>query len=245
MKGLFPGGWTVAAKSCDSCKSSAAAIFCRPDSAFLCLSCDAKLHCGSRHERVWMCEVCEQAPAAVTCKADAAALCVTCDADIHSANPLASRHERVPVEPFYDSAESIVNKCSAAAASINFFDNAGGNNVSDDLDAANWMIPTSGLDSKLLETNHMKNGDLFFPEMDPYLDFEFPSSVDKFQNHVTDSVVPAPANPIPAPPIITHNSENCFEIDFGKSKISPFSFPAQSISQSVSTKCRIISEHIF
>ena len=58
--------------------------------------CDALL-------RVWVCEVCEQAPAHVTCKADAAALCVTCDRDIHSANPLVSRHERVPVTPFYDS----------------------------------------------------------------------------------------------------------------------------------------------
>jgi hypothetical protein len=48
---------------------------------------------------VWVCEVCELAPAAVTCKADAAALCAGCDADIHTANPLARRHERVPVQP--------------------------------------------------------------------------------------------------------------------------------------------------
>jgi len=50
-----------------------------------------------------LCEVCEQAPASVTCKADAAALCFTCDRDIHSANPLASRHERVPI---YDAEEA-------------------------------------------------------------------------------------------------------------------------------------------
>ncbi|KAJ4823776.1 hypothetical protein Tsubulata_012093 [Turnera subulata] len=127
-------GWSVAAKRCDSCKTAAAAAFCRVDSAFLCLNCDAAIHdnnnsnsndsdkqyqpmMSSRHARVWMCEVCEQAPAAVTCKADAAALCVTCDADIHSANPLARRHERLPVEPFYDSAESLVKSSSSSSSS--------------------------------------------------------------------------------------------------------------------------------
>ncbi|KAF7099677.1 hypothetical protein CFC21_101282 [Triticum aestivum] len=42
------------------------------------------------------CAVCGGA-AALYCPADAAALCVPCDAAVHSANPLASRHERVPL----------------------------------------------------------------------------------------------------------------------------------------------------
>ncbi|KAL5230975.1 hypothetical protein ABZP36_029751 [Zizania latifolia] len=42
------------------------------------------------------CAVCGGA-ATVYCAADAAALCVPCDAAVHAANPLASRHERVPV----------------------------------------------------------------------------------------------------------------------------------------------------
>ncbi|CAN6477495.1 unnamed protein product [Victoria cruziana] len=50
--------------------------------------------------REWLCEVCESAPATVICKADSAVLCATCDADIHSANPLASRHIRVPVHQY-------------------------------------------------------------------------------------------------------------------------------------------------
>ncbi|KAI3925169.1 hypothetical protein MKW98_009819 [Papaver atlanticum] len=104
------GNWSMNTKPCDSCKSATALLFCRADSAFLCLTCDSNIHSAnklaSRHERVWMCEVCESAPASVTCKADAASLCVTCDADIHSANPLARRHERVPVVPFFDSAIS-------------------------------------------------------------------------------------------------------------------------------------------
>ncbi|KAI3869188.1 hypothetical protein MKW92_022480 [Papaver armeniacum] len=119
------GNWSMNTKPCDSCKSATALLFCRADSAFLCMTCDSNIHSAnklaSRHERVWMCEVCESAPASVTCKADAASLCVTCDADIHSANPLARRHERVPVVPFFESAIS-------AAAS------AGGNKlISSDL----------------------------------------------------------------------------------------------------------------
>ncbi|KAL6659168.1 hypothetical protein ACP70R_003208 [Stipagrostis hirtigluma subsp. patula] len=42
------------------------------------------------------CAVCGGA-AAVYCAADAAALCARCDAAVHAANPLASRHERVPL----------------------------------------------------------------------------------------------------------------------------------------------------
>ncbi|XAR51203.1 hypothetical protein NMG60_11005763 [Bertholletia excelsa] len=111
---VFP----AAARPCDLCQMAASLLFCRQESAFICLACDEKLHgqVGLRHERVWLCEVCEQAPASVTCKADAAELCVTCDRDIHIANPLASRHERLPVTPFYDSAvgtaRTLAGKCS-------------------------------------------------------------------------------------------------------------------------------------
>lgn len=98
-------------KPCDACQVASAVVYCRADTAFLCIGCDQKVHrankLASRHERVWMCEVCELAPAVVTCRADAAALCVSCDRDIHSANPLARRHERVPVTPFYDCAPQV------------------------------------------------------------------------------------------------------------------------------------------
>ncbi|KAG9448657.1 hypothetical protein H6P81_008622 [Aristolochia fimbriata] len=94
------GGWV---RPCDSCRSAACAVYCRADSAYLCVGCDARVHAANRvalrHERVWVCEACERAPAAFTCKADAAALCASCDADVHAANPLARRHHRVPVHP--------------------------------------------------------------------------------------------------------------------------------------------------
>ncbi|KAJ4831378.1 Zinc finger protein CONSTANS-LIKE 4 [Turnera subulata] len=161
----------MASKLCDSCKSATATLFCRADSAFLCVSCDPKIHAAnklaSRHARVWVCEVCEQAPAHVTCKADAAALCVTCDRDIHSANPLARRHERVPVTPFYDSVTSVPGvkhttpttthphgggihgpASNASPAAVNFLDDRyfsdveGEGDVSrEEAEAASWLLP--------------------------------------------------------------------------------------------------------
>ncbi|KAK8914132.1 Zinc finger protein HD1 [Platanthera zijinensis] len=51
-----------------------------------------------------ICEICEQALATVSCKADAAVLCSECDLDVHSANPLAFRHERLPISSSFTAA---------------------------------------------------------------------------------------------------------------------------------------------
>lgn len=235
VKGIS-GGWGIAAKPCDSCKTASAAIYCRPDSAFLCLNCDTRIHnnrLGPRHDRVWMCEVCEQAPASVTCKADAAALCVTCDTDIHSANPLARRHERTPVEPFYDSADSIVK-----SAGFNFLDPI--EPAGSDFASGSWLIqnPKVGVELGVGVGvgvgcgigSDVKCGDVFFTEMDPFIEFDYTNS---FQNQSSgmDSVVPVQiTKPAPIPVI---SNENCFDIDFCRSKLSSFNYPNQSISQSV------------
>ena len=106
--GLAAGYWGVGGRRCGACGGSPAAVHCRtcPSGAYLCAGCDAG-HARAGHERVWVCEVCERAPAAVTCRADAAALCAACDADIHDANPLARRHERVPVQPIGAAAPAV------------------------------------------------------------------------------------------------------------------------------------------
>ena len=52
----------------------------------------------------------KQAPVSVMCKVDAATLCVMCESDIHLANPLAHRHECVPVEPFFASPSQSSNR---------------------------------------------------------------------------------------------------------------------------------------
>ncbi|KAI9117684.1 hypothetical protein K1719_011850 [Acacia pycnantha] len=235
LKGLR-GGWTLPPKPCDSCKSAAAAVFCRADSAFLCMLCDNKIHSAnklaSRHERVWMCEVCEQAPASVTCKADAAMLCVTCDSDIHSANPLARRHERVPVEPFFDSAD-FVAKSSAAAFNLLVPNDNGIGFPQEESESSSWLISNPNFNPKIMDVPDIKSGELFFPEMEyPFLDFDYSNSFDQNNNNRAgnnDSVVPVQA------PVMNH-TENCFDIDFCRSKLSSISYPTQSFSrQSISS----------
>ncbi|CAI5999728.1 unnamed protein product [Closterium sp. NIES-64] len=93
-------------------------------------------------------------PAAVTCKADAAALCATCDADIHEANPLANRHERVPVVPFYECPSSIKN-CKPACVQPAAF--LGAN------DAAEFASPS--------EEHEELISNLLF-DVDPFLDLQ-------------------------------------------------------------------------
>eukprot|EP00262_Sarcandra_glabra_P020717 TRINITY_DN83_c0_g2_i1.p1 TRINITY_DN83_c0_g2~~TRINITY_DN83_c0_g2_i1.p1 ORF type:complete len:369 (+),score=3.24 TRINITY_DN83_c0_g2_i1:33-1109(+) len=234
----FSVAWSVSAKLCDSCKSEPAVLFCRSDTAFLCIGCDSKIHNSNnlayRHDRVWMCEVCEQAPASVTCKADAALLCVTCDADIHSANPLASRHERFPVVPFYDSASASAVKHNAVNLLVNGDHVEESDTCQGEAEAASWLQPSAN--PKTIANPVVKSDGYFFSdEVDPYLNLEYAS---QFQPQVdgggADSVVPVhtkvstPTLPIP--------SDNFLEIDFRLSKPLPYSYSAaESISHSVSS----------
>jgi len=177
------GYWGLAgARPCDACAAEAARLHCRADGAFLCPGCDARAHgAGSRHARVWLCEVCEHAPAAVTCRADAAALCAACDADIHSANPLARRHERLPVAPFFGALADAPQPFPSAA-----FATAGGqaqgdaaaadDDGSNEAEAASWLLPEP-------DTSHEDSAaatDAFFADSDKYLgvDLDFARSMD-------------------------------------------------------------------
>ncbi|XP_061359012.1 zinc finger protein CONSTANS-LIKE 2-like [Gastrolobium bilobum] len=49
------GNWT---RLCDTCQSAACTVYCRVDSAYLCSSCDARVHAAnniaSRHHRMWV-----------------------------------------------------------------------------------------------------------------------------------------------------------------------------------------------
>ncbi|KAI3772014.1 hypothetical protein L6452_03188 [Arctium lappa] len=217
----FPTGWHVDRKLCDSCDSAAAVLFCREDTAFLCMACDVKLHRHTRHERVWMCEVCEQAPASVTCKADAAALCVTCDTDIHSANPLARRHDRIPVVPFY---EPVVVKSTDG----HFLDPVSGHgntelNSKEDDNDSNWGVPTTTTNANVkfhsgtFKTD-MKSIDLF-ASADRLFDFGFPITKhqSQFRDSANDGVVPVQTT-VPTTNFPQHQSPGTpYEIDFTRS----------------------------
>ena len=233
----------MASKLCDSCKSATAALYCRPDAAFLCLSCDSKVHAAnklaSRHARVWMCEVCEQAPAHVTCKADAAALCVTCDRDIHSANPLARRHERVPVTPFYDSVSGTDG--SGKHTAVNFlndcyFTDLDGNlsREEEEEEAASWLLPNPKTTAPAVpgDSPEMNTGQGFmFPDLDldygtvdPKLESQEPNSSD------TDGVVPVETRRVGVPTV----NENCYELDFTGGSKGVITYGHNCISHSVS-----------
>jgi hypothetical protein len=164
--------WGLNARPCDACGGEAARLYCRADAAFLCAGCDARAHgAGSRHARVWLCEVCEHAPAAVTCRADAAVLCASCDADIHSANPLARRHERVPVAPFHGAlADAPKPFASSAAAKAGA---AADDDRSNEAEAASWLLPEPDQGHK-----DGSSADVFFADSDTYLDLDFARSMD-------------------------------------------------------------------
>ncbi|KAL5699318.1 hypothetical protein ACHQM5_030239 [Ranunculus cassubicifolius] len=252
----FVSSWSLSAKACDSCKSSSALLFCRADSAFLCIGCDSKIHTAnklaSRHERVWMCEVCEQAPASVTCKADAAALCVTCDRDIHSANPLARRHERIPVVPFYESAASALksNAMNLLVPDVvvkqdhdddDDDDERNGDievdeqdqdedavTVHEEAEAASWLLPNPNPNSKIMETPDLNCTDqYFFSDVDPYLDLDYTTSSMAARFHHHQNDSVVPVHQPPEP--IFHQ-----EMDFCKSKPG-YSYNTPSLSQSVSS----------
>lgn len=239
----------MASKLCDSCKSATATVFCRADSAFLCVNCDTKIHAAnklaSRHARVWVCEVCEQAPAHVTCKADAAALCVTCDRDIHSANPLARRHERVPVTPFYDSVDSSAVKQGNGGV-VNFLDedrylehvDGGSSDVSrEEAEAASWLLPNP----KVADLNTGQAQEPYvFQDMDPYLDLDYghvdPKLEAQEQNSSgTDGVVPVQTRNVNANGHLVNDA--CFDLDFPGSKSYGYGYHSHSqcLSQSVSS----------
>lgn len=63
------------------------------------------------------CDGCRAAPSAVYCRADAAYLCASCDTQVHSANPVASRHERVRVCETCESAPAVL-ACRADATAL-------------------------------------------------------------------------------------------------------------------------------
>lgn len=245
--------WSLTAKPCDSCKTTSATVFCRADSAFLCMGCDSKIHAAnklaSRHARVWVCEVCEQAPASVTCKADAAALCATCDRDIHSANPLARRHERLPITPFYDSASAA--KCSSTGA-IRADDTKSSLDEAEEAEAASWLLPNPNCNKDLEEEEEDEESpeckttaDYLFSDMDPYLDMDLMSGEQKphlipyHHHHMnSDGVVPVQSKNddhrhLPGPVV---DGFPTYDIDYAAgSKPLLYNFSSQSISQSVSS----------
>nr|AEP02841.1 heading day 1 [Oryza rufipogon]AEP02842.1 heading day 1 [Oryza rufipogon]AEP02843.1 heading day 1 [Oryza rufipogon]AEP02844.1 heading day 1 [Oryza rufipogon] len=166
------------ARPCDGCRAAPSVVYCRADAAYLCASCDARVHAAnsvaSRHERVRVCEACERAPAALACRADAAALCVACDVQVHSANPLARRHQRVPVAPLPAitiPATSVLAEAVVATATV----------LGDkDEEVDSWLLLSKDSNNNNNNDNDNDNDDnnnsnssnngMYFGEVDEYFD---------------------------------------------------------------------------
>nr|DAD30457.1 TPA_asm: hypothetical protein HUJ06_009308 [Nelumbo nucifera] len=89
---------------CDFCNEQIAVLYCRADSAKLCLFCDHHVHSANalsrKHLRSQICDNCSSEPAPIRCSTDNLVLCQECDWDAHGNCSISASHERNPLESF-------------------------------------------------------------------------------------------------------------------------------------------------
>ncbi|XVE67633.1 hypothetical protein DITRI_Ditri09bG0003900 [Diplodiscus trichospermus] len=90
---------------CDFCNSKLAVLYCRADSAKLCLFCDQQVHSANalslKHARSQICNGCKSKPASFICSNDNLLLCQDCDSNSHNSScSVSPPHKRSPVEGF-------------------------------------------------------------------------------------------------------------------------------------------------
>ncbi|KAF5746394.1 zinc finger protein CONSTANS-LIKE 15-like [Tripterygium wilfordii] len=89
---------------CDFCSEQAAVLYCRADTAKLCLFCDQQVHSANllsrKHIRSQICDNCGVEPVSVRCATDNLVLCQDCDWDAHGSCSVSASHVRTPIEGF-------------------------------------------------------------------------------------------------------------------------------------------------
>ncbi|KAL2903767.1 Zinc finger protein CONSTANS-LIKE 14 [Bienertia sinuspersici] len=90
---------------CDFCNQETAVLYCRADTAKLCLSCDQHVHSANtlskKHVRFSLCDTCGSQPSSVKCFTHNLLLCQDCDFDLHqNSNVFVSPHDRTSVDGF-------------------------------------------------------------------------------------------------------------------------------------------------
>ncbi|XP_057949657.1 zinc finger protein CONSTANS-LIKE 15 [Malania oleifera] len=89
---------------CDFCSDQVAVLYCRADSAKLCLFCDQHVHSANalsrKHLRSQICDNCGSEPVSVRCATDNLVLCQECDWDAHGSCSVSAAHDRTSVEGF-------------------------------------------------------------------------------------------------------------------------------------------------
>ncbi|CAI5468592.1 unnamed protein product [Closterium sp. Yama58-4] len=90
--------------TCEYCEKGRATVYCRADSARLCLSCDRVVHSANnlslRHQRTLLCDGCNLQPAAFRCVDENLSLCIACDSAIHGKLSASQLHRRHAFENF-------------------------------------------------------------------------------------------------------------------------------------------------
>ncbi|KAI5071414.1 hypothetical protein GOP47_0013665 [Adiantum capillus-veneris] len=73
---------------CDFCEERPAFLYCKPDSARLCLLCDHHVHSANplslKHSRSPLCECCGERSATLQCEEEARFFCATCEQSAHN-----------------------------------------------------------------------------------------------------------------------------------------------------------------
>ncbi|XP_071694061.1 zinc finger protein CONSTANS-LIKE 14-like [Rutidosis leptorrhynchoides] len=86
---------------CDCCNHKPAVLYCKADSAKLCLFCDNTVHSANalslKHIRSQICDNCGSGAVSVACSTDNLLLCVACDHDFHGDSTVSSYHNRFQV----------------------------------------------------------------------------------------------------------------------------------------------------
>ncbi|KAL0421616.1 UNVERIFIED_CONTAM: Zinc finger protein CONSTANS-LIKE 14 [Sesamum latifolium] len=90
--------------TCDFCGERPAILYCRADSAKLCLSCDQHVHSANalakKHLRSQICDNCAAEPASIRCATDGLVLCQECDWDAHGSCAVSAAHDRSQLRDF-------------------------------------------------------------------------------------------------------------------------------------------------
>lgn len=88
-------------KVCEFCSALRPLVYCKSDEAYLCLSCDAKVHLANalsgRHLRTLVCNSCRYHLAYVRCLEHKMLICRDCDQKMHD---VSLPHHRRPIRSF-------------------------------------------------------------------------------------------------------------------------------------------------
>ncbi|KAL9680215.1 hypothetical protein QQ045_018093 [Rhodiola kirilowii] len=88
-------------KICEFCTALRPVVYCKADAAYLCLSCDARVHSANAlsgmHFRTLLCQSCRNRPAYVRCVNHEMFICRNCDRTLHG---FSSQHQKSQLKTY-------------------------------------------------------------------------------------------------------------------------------------------------